>query len=248
MPTNIHETSIISPKAELGEDVVVGPYTIIGDKVRIGNNTHIEAYCEIGIAQGTQDGGLLTIGAHSTIRSGTVLYQGSTFGEGFTTGHKVTVREGVTAGDGLQLGTLSDIQGRCQFGEYVKLHSNVHVGQASILGDYIWIFPYVVLTNDPHPPSETRLGCHLEDFCVVATMSTVLPGVRLGRGALIGAMTLVREDVPDDNICVGVPGRLVGETKKIKFKKTGEPVYPWRRHFHRGYPDEIVKSWIAEFE
>jgi hypothetical protein len=28
---------------------------------------------------------------------------------------------------------------------------------------------------------------------------------------------------------------------------TRRPAYPWRRHFHRGYPDEVVAAWLAEF-
>ena len=60
-------------------------------------------------------------------------------------------------------------------------------------------------------------------------------------------MTLVREDVPDDTICGANPGRNIGSTTKIRFSDTGNPVYPWRHHFHHGYPEEIVVKWRAEF-
>ncbi|WP_216382845.1 hypothetical protein, partial [Arcanobacterium phocae] len=66
-------------------------------------------------------------------------------------------------------------------------------------------------------------------------------------GCLVGAMTLVRDDVPPDTIYVGVPGKVVAETSKIRFKETGKLVYPWRRHFHRGYPEAIVRKWALEF-
>ena len=45
------------------------------------------------------------------------------------TGHRVTVREGVKAGSDLQIGTLTDLQGDCTIGNYVRMHSNVHVGK-----------------------------------------------------------------------------------------------------------------------
>jgi serine acetyltransferase len=77
-------------------------------------------------------------------------------------------------------------------------------------------------------------------------MSVVLPGARVGSGALVGAMSLVKGDVPPDSIYVGNPGKVVGSTSRIKLKN-GEPAYPWRRHFHRGYPDEIVRMWKSEF-
>lgn len=159
----------------------------------------------------------------------------------------MTVREGIVAGEDLQIGTLSDLQGHCSIGNHVRLHSNVHIGQRSVIGNFVWIFPYVVLTNDPHPPSEILQGVTVDDFAIIATMSTVLPGKHIGQGALIGAMSLVREDVPADTICVGVPGRNIGSTDRIKFKDSGKPVYPWRRHFQRGYPAEITDTWRKEF-
>jgi len=248
MKASIHETAIIAASAIIGENVEIGPFTIVGENVTIGTNTRIEAHCEIGVTGGTISDGALEIGSNCLIRSGTILYKGSKFGDGLHTGHKVTVREAVTAGDGLQLGTLCDIQGFCEFGDYVKLHSNVFISQSSILGSFIWIFPHVVLTDDPHPPSEVRLGCRLSDYCAIASHSTLLPGVHIGEGALVGAMSLVRDDVPENGICVGVPGKNIGTTENIKFKETGLQVYPWRRHFHRGYPDTVVKKWIAEFK
>lgn len=247
MSSRVHPTAIVSPTARIGDGTKIGAYSIIGDMAVIGENCEIGPYCEIGVYSGILPAGLVEIGDHSTIRSGSIIYQGSKFGAGMRTGHRVTIREGTVAGEGFQVGTLSDIQGHCVIGDYVRFHSNVHVGQHSKIGNFVWIFPYVVLTNDPHPPSEIQRGCVLEDFSIIATMSTVLPGKHVGRGALVGAMTLVRDDVPDDTICVGVPGRNVGSTSKINFKVSGKPVYPWRRHFHRGYPEEVVKLWKDEF-
>lgn len=244
---DIHPTAIIDPSATIEENVSIGAFTLIGPNVFIGEGTVIEARCELGMHKGVSDGGLLSIGAKSVIRSGSVFYENSTFGNGLTTGHRVTVREDTYAGEGLQLGTLCDIQGHCHFGKYVKLHSNVHIGQHTVVEDYVWIFPYVVCTNDPHPPSEVRKGCHICSYAVIGTMSTILPDVTVGRGALVGAMSLVRYDVHEDMICVGVPGKEIGPTSKIKHLETGQPSYPWRSHFHRGYPEDIVSQWIEEF-
>lgn len=244
---SIHPTAIVSSHAVIGEGTSIGPFTIIGDMARIGRNCRIGANCEIGLEAGVLPSDIVEIGDDAVIRSGSILYQSSRFGRGMKTGHRVTVREGTIAGHDFQIGTLSDVQGHCRIGDHVRFHSNVHIGQHSTIGNFVWIFPYVVLTNDPHPPSETMQGVTVEDFAAIATMTTVLPGKRIGQGALIGAMTLVNEDVPADTIFVGVPGRNVGATSKIKFKDTGLPVYPWRRHFHRGYPEDLVSEWKKEF-
>lgn len=68
----------------------------------------------------------------------------------------------VIAGKNLQIGTLSDLQGHCEIGDYVRLHSNVHI--KSVPGNFVWIFPYVVLTNDPYPPSDSLVGVTVQDF------------------------------------------------------------------------------------
>lgn len=244
----IHPTAIVSPKCRLGPGVTVGPYTIIHENVQLGENCSIGSHCEIGHPTPRAEGRPLIIGSGATIRSHSVFYEGSTIGRDLTTGHRVTVREATTAGDGFQIGTLSDIQGNCRIGDYVRFHSNVHIGQHSRLGDFVWVFPYVVLTNDPHPPSHVMSGVTLEDYVAIATMSVILPGVKIGRGALVGAHSSVTRDVPPDTVAAGVPARPICRTDEIILKDgSGKVAYPWRRHFHRGYPDEVVERWIEEF-
>jgi acetyltransferase-like isoleucine patch superfamily enzyme len=240
----IHPTSLISPRAKLGRNVTVGPFTIIHDNVEIGDDTEIGSHCEIGYPSKLADGAPLVIGAGSLIRSHSIFYEGSTFGERLQTGHRVTVREMTRAGKNLQIGTLSDFQGHCTIGDYVRTHSNVHIGQSSRVGNFVWIFPYVVLTNDPHPPSDVHVGCVIEDYAAVATMSVVLPGVTVGEGALVAAVSSVGKDVAPHTVVGGSPAKFICETKKIKHRETGEPAYPWTTHFHRGYPDEVVRQWM----
>lgn len=243
----VHPSAIVSSDAQLGSNVTIGAFCIIESGVCLGDDTIVEPYCHLGVASALATTAVLVVGAGSLIRSHSLFYIGSHFGARLTTGHRVTVRENTSAGLNLQLGTLSDVQGHCRFGDYVRCHSRVQINHKSWLGDYVWLFPGVVLTNDPHPPSDVHHGARIEDYAALAAMSVVLPGVVVGRGALVGAATLVREDVPDDMICVGNPGRIVGETGRIKLRDSGRLAYPWRRHFHRGYPPEVVSGWKAEF-
>ena len=244
----IHPTALVSSQAKLGENVTVGPFTVIHDHVHVGNGTRIDGYCELGYPTSLADGETLIIGCDSFIRSHSVFYQGSDFGNGLVTGHRVTVREKTKAGKNLQIGTLSDIQGHCEIGDYVRFHSNVHIGQHSCIGNYVWIFPYVVLTNDPHPPSEVMMGVTIEDFVAIATMSIILPGVTVGKGALVGAHSSVSRDVAADTVVGGAPAKFICETPKIKLKDgSNSSAYPWRKHFHRGYPEALVAEWINEF-
>ncbi|MDQ3060469.1 MAG: N-acetyltransferase [Pseudomonadota bacterium] len=244
----IHPTALISPDAQLGANVSIGAYTIVHSNVQIGEGCSIGSHCEIGHPAPRAQGRSLVIGRGAIIRSHSIFYEGSVFGDGLVTGHHVTLREGTNAGLNLQVGTLSDIQGTCQIGDYVRFHSNVHIGQHSTVGDFVWIFPYVVLTNDPHPPSEIMRGVTLRDYVAVATMSVILPGVEVGQGALIGAHSSVGRNVEPDTVVAGAPAKVICPTNAIFLKDgSGLPAYPWRRHFNRGYPDEIVARWLAEF-
>lgn len=241
----IHATALISPKAQLGRDISVGPFTVIHEDVVVGDGTVIEGHCEIGHPTPLAHGAPLILGAKSLIRSHSIFYQGSTFGEGLVTGHRVTVREQTYAGKNLQIGTLSDIQGCCEIGDYVRTHSNVHIGQKSKIHDFVWIFPYVVLTNDPHPPSNMCIGCEIEKFAVIATMSVVLPGVRVGEGALVAAHSSVSKDVMPHTVVGGSPAKFLCETSNIKLRDgSGASAYPWTQHFTRGYPESIIQEWL----
>jgi len=243
----IHHTALVSDGAILGTNVTIGPFSIIHDGVTIGNGSSIGSHCEIGVFSDLASEKTLIIGVNSNIRSHSIFYIGSKFGKSLTTGHRVTIRENTIAGDDFQVGTLSDIQGDCTIGDYVRIHSNVHVGKSSKIGNFVWIFPYVVLTNDPHPPSEVRIGVNIGDFSVIATMSTILPGINIAKGALVGAHSLVNRDVASDTIVAGVPAKTIGLTSRIKLSNSPEEsAYPWRRHFHRGYPLEITSEWLTE--
>lgn len=246
-PNNlIHPTAIVSEKAMIGKNVKIGQFTTVYDNVEIAENTVIEGYCEIGVQNQLSDGKILYISKDSHIRSNSIFYEGSTFGERLITGHRVTVREKTFAGKNLQIGTLTDIQGDCTIGDYVRMHSNVHIGQHSKIGNFIWIFPYVVLTNDPHPPSEVMQGVEVEDFAVISTMTVVLPGIKVSTGCLIGANSMLSSKTEPNMLYSGNPAKKVCLASKIRLKDgTRRLAYPWIKHFHRGYPQEVITEWEA---
>ena len=245
----IHPTAVIENGAQLGDNVNIGANVIIGSNTMIGNNVTIQGNCEIGVHSVKDNKDPLVVGDNSLIRSQSIFYSGSNFGRNLVTGHRVTVREGVNAGTNLQLGTLIDIQGDCVIGDYVRMHSNVHIGKLSQIGNYVWIFPYVVLTNDPHPPSGIAQGVVIEDYVAISTMSVILPGVVVRKDTLVGAHSLVSKDINEGTLVAGSSAKEICSASKIRLKDgSRQPAYPWRRHFYRGYPVDVVNDWMAEFE
>ena len=244
----INKTSLVDKNAKIGKNVSIGAYTIIHDNVEIGDDTVIESHCEIGYPTKLAGESPLIIGKRSLIRSHSIFYQGSVFGDDLVTGHRVTIREKTVAGRNLQIGTLCDFQGDCEIGDYVRTQSNIFIAKYSKIGNFIWIFPHVVLTNDPHPPSDYHVGVTIDDYAVIATMSVVLPGVTIGCHSLVAAHSLVREDVHPGTVVGGSPAKKICATTKIKLKDGSNGMaYPWPKHFHRGYPEKIVNEWRKEY-
>jgi acetyltransferase-like isoleucine patch superfamily enzyme len=115
----------------------------------------------------------------------------------------------VVIGDHVHLGV-----GVCLFGT-----AGVEIGDFASLSAHVSIYS----TNDdftdghltgPTIPPELRhvhaARVILSSHALVGTGSVILPGVRLERGAAVGALSLVRSDVPEGEVAAGVPARGVG--------------------------------------
>lgn len=241
----------ISESATIGKNVKIGDNTSIYDNVVIGDDTIIADNCAIGEPHGNYyasdnyQNPKTIIGNNSLIRSFTIIYSGSVFGNNFSTGHRVTIRENTVFGEKCKVGTVSDIQGNCSFGNHCWLHSNVHIGQGSKIGNYVFIYPYVIFTNDPTPPSNICVGPVVGDFSQIAVSSVLLPGVKIGEHALVGAGSVVGKDVGDYMLVVGNPAQPIKDVREVKSKETNEPHYPWPKRFSRGMPWEEIgfETW-----
>ena len=243
----IHPTAIISSSAKIHDNVEIGPYSIIHDNVEIGLGCKIGAYCELGLLTGLSKSDSLVIGSNSIIRSHSVIYIGSDIGDYFQSGHHICVRENSVIGEGVQLGSRGDIQGDCIIGDYVKMHADVHVGKNSKIGSFVWLFPEVLLTNDAMPPSEELIGPEIGDYTVIASKATLLPGVKIGNNCVIGAGSIVKENIPNGKLATGSPAKIICEAKILRMPNNPKiKAYPWRFRFHRGYPIHIVENWIQE--
>lgn len=243
---HIHPTAHIDDNAELGSGVVVGPFSIVGPGVTIGDGSVIDSHCSIGRIEHGREPMRLVIGPNATIRSHTVIYGGSTFGRGLQTGHGALIREQTDAGDEVRVGSHSIVEGSVRFGDHVSVHSSVFVAPDAVVEDFAWLFPGVVLTNDPHPPSNTSLGVHIGRFAAVGAGAIVLPGVHVGQDALVAAGSVVTRNVEAGSVVAGVPALRVSNASDVRLTDSGAPAYPWRRHFQRGLPQDVLDQWPLE--
>jgi acetyltransferase-like isoleucine patch superfamily enzyme len=199
----MNQNTIIHPNVQLGEDSAIGAFVIIGEPAR-----------------GFSPGEVATvIGNKAVIRSHTVIYAGNRIGERFQTGHAVMVREDNEIGDNVSIGTQSVVEHHVYIGDGVRIHSQVFVPEFSRLEAGCWLGPNVVLTNARYPRSlnvkEQLIGPTIHAGAKIGANSTLLPGIVIGRNALVGAGSVVVRDVPDGAVVAGNPARFIKWIKDL---------------------------------
>lgn len=198
--------------------------TRIYKNVKIPDDAVIEDFVVIGHPpRGKKDGEVPTvIGEGAVIRSGTVIYAGNNIGRNFQTGHNVTIRESNEIGDDVSIGSLTCIEYKVKIGSGVRIHSQAFIPEFSVLKDKCWIGPNVVFTNAPHPQcpkvKECLKGPTIEEGAKIGANSTLLPGVVIGKGSLIGAGSVVVKDIAANSVAAGNPAKIIKKTGDLKCK------------------------------
>ena len=190
------------------EDYVIFPNVLLGEGVLV------ETWCILGKPpRGTDAGELeMVLGDAAVIRHFTTIYAGTRIGRNFQTGQGVSIREDNIIGDNVSVGTNSSIEFGNRIGDNVRIHSNCFLEMVTV-EDNVIIAPNVVFTDDPHPPcpryKECLGGATVKAGAKIGANATILPGVVIGRRALVGAGAVVVEDVPDKAVVIGNPARVI---------------------------------------
>lgn len=118
----------------------------------------------------------------------------------------------IETGDGgtLQIGSDTCIQPRCQFSAY---KAPIQIGRGVQIAPNCAFYPYDhgIAPGEliSKQPLQTKGGITIDDDAWLGVGTIVLDGVRIGKGAVVGAGAVVTQDVPDGAIAVGVPARVV---------------------------------------
>jgi UDP-N-acetylglucosamine acyltransferase len=199
----IHPTALVSPNAEIGSDVEIGPYTIIGDHVTIGSNAvigphvTIDPFVEIG--QECHIFQFASIGALPQA----IKFQGE---ETYVKiGRKTIVREFATINRGTGFGG-----GITEVGEENLLMAYTHIAHDCKTGRG------VILANN------ATLAGHItiEDYATVGGLTALHQFVRVGKHAYIGGKSAVVKDVPPFVIAAGDRAKLHG-LNRVGLKRHG---------------------------
>ena len=150
------------------------------------------------------------VGSRCIIRSEAVIYRDVEIGNFVRTGHKVLIRERCRIGNHVLVGTNVVIDNDTVIGSRVSIQSMVYIPTGTIIEDRVFIGPNVVFTNDKFP-IRIKAPLTAPRICRGASIggnATILPGVVVGRGALVAAGAVVTRDVPPWHLAVGAPARF----------------------------------------
>lgn len=206
--------------------------------VEIGEGTIIEDNCIIGIPpKGKVDGELKTIiGKNCRIRAGTYIYAGNVIGNNFQTGNKANIRENNLIGDNVSVGTLSVVEHRVKIEDNVRIHTQVFIPEFTELKQGCWLGPNVVLTNAFHPlcskVKECLKGPVINEGAIIGANSTLMPHIKIGKKAIIGAGSLVTKDIESMMVAAGSPAKPIKKVQELKCK------FPSERGIKKPYGDE----------
>lgn len=140
------------------------------------------------------------------------------FGEGVVV-HSFTNLYGCRIGDRTRIGTYVEIQSGVEVGSACKIQSHSFICEGVTIGDEVFVGHGVMFVNDKRPRATSDSGelqteadwemlpTVVEDRASIGTGATILGGIRIGRGATIGAGAVVTKDVGSEETVVGNPAR-----------------------------------------
>jgi len=137
--------------------------------------------------------------------------QSADIGEGTRVWQFCVVLPGAKIGRDCNICAHCFIEDDVVVGDNVTIKCGVQLWDGLRVGSNVFIGPNVTFCNDKHPQSGNRDFCLLptavEDGVSIGANATILPGVRLGRGCVVGAGAVVTKDVPPGVTVAGCPAR-----------------------------------------
>lgn len=138
------------------------------------------------------------------------------------------IRKFIFQASGMEIGKGSVIHMGCKFfnPKGIKIGVDTIIGDRAFLdgrapltiGDHVDVASEVMLYNSEHDINDKYFSAkeeeiQIDDYVFIGPRAIILPGIKVGKGAIIGAGAVVTKDVPDFSIVGGVPAKVIGERK-----------------------------------
>ena len=202
--TQVAETAVVHPGTELGEDVVIGDYAVVGKQPTLGPRS----------TASRDELPPLVVGDGARILTGAVVFAGTTLGRGVIVGDQACVRERCRIEDEVVIGRGALVENDTIIGARTRVQANAYITAYCTLEEDVFIAPCVITTNDNYMGrTEKRLdllrGPTIRRGARVGGGAVLLPGIEIGEEAFVGAGAVVTKDVPPRVVVVGNPARVL---------------------------------------
>lgn len=193
MSTEIHPSAVIDSTAEIGTDVRIGPYVIVGAEAKIGDGTYLEShsvikdYTELGSNNHVHPHAVIGGEPQHTAYQGEKTY--TRIGDNNVFRECVTIHRGTVQGEG-----ETRIGSGCMFMAYA------HTAHDCIIGDN------VIMANAVQLAGHVQIGRNV----IISGLSAVQQFIRIGEYAFLGGASGYKLDVPPFMLAHGVRGMLFG--------------------------------------
>lgn len=228
--TSIHPSAIVHEGAQLGVDVEIGPYSIVGANVKLGDRTRIMAH--VFLDGRTTVGAdcivypFASVGAQSQDRK---FKGGATFveiGDRTTLREYVSVHSGTKEGETTQVGSDDLILAYCHIAHGCKVGNRVTMANSSALSGEVVV----------------------EDEAVIGGMTGVHQFTRIGRLAMVGGLSRITQDIPPFMLIEGNPAtaRSVNTVGMERRGVSPESVASIKRAYRLLYRDGLSTRQAVE--
>jgi len=188
----IHSTAIISPKAQIGNDVEIGPYCVIEDNVTLGDRCKLHSHVVIhGHSEIGQENEFFPFAAIG-IKSQDLKYAGEP--TALIMGDRNTFRENSTVHRGTQEGSPTRI------GSDNLCLAYSHIAHDCILENHI------ILSNNGTLAGHVRV----DDYAIISGLSAVHQFCRVGAHSITGGLAKIVKDIPPFTVVDGNPASVRG--------------------------------------
>ncbi|MCB5197791.1 UDP-N-acetylglucosamine acyltransferase [Loktanella sp. DSM 29012] len=205
MSADIHPTAVVSDHAVIGANCTIGPFCMVGPKVVLGDGVWLKSH--VVVDGDTHIGDDCTVFSFSVI--GEIPQDLKFAGEEtqLRIGKRNRIRESVTINTGTAGGG-----GVTRIGDDCLLMAGCHVAHDAQLGDRIVVVNSVAIAGH----------CIIEDDVIIGGLSGIHQFVRIGQGAIIGALSMVTNDVLPHGLVMGERAGLEG-LNLVGLRRRGVP-------------------------
>ena len=193
MTKKIHPSAVVSSKAQIGDNVEIGPFCVVGDDVKIGEGTILKSHVVVEGDTVIGKNNIIFPFASIGLEPQDLKFKGEK--SRVEIGDNNKIREHVTIHLGTQDGAMVT-----KIGSNCLLMVGVHIAHDCVVGNH------VIFANNATLAGHVEVGDHV----VIGGLSAVHQFVRIGAGAMIGGMSGVESDVFPNGLVMGERASLAG--------------------------------------